>query len=128
MTFTDTLKKLSPKSAFAHFDNRLKYEVGPVELKRKIDEGDTNFQIIDVRSREVFGDGHIPGAKMIPFEEFRMRMPEFSETRENVVYCYSMQCQLGDKAARWLAEKGYPVRLLIGGFDTWDKSGQPTEK
>jgi rhodanese-related sulfurtransferase len=39
-----------------------------------------------------------------------------------------MYCQLGDKAARWLADKGYPVRLLIGGFDSWEQSGQPTEK
>ncbi len=128
MTLTETLKKMSPKSAFAHFDHKLKYEIGPVELKRKMDEGDVHFQMIDVRSREAFGNGHIPGAKMIPFEEFTMRMPEFSETRENIVYCYAIYCQLGDQAARWLADKGYPVKLLIGGFDAWEKSGHPTEK
>ncbi len=128
MTLTETIKKLSPKSAFNYFDQKLKYEVGPVELKRKMDDGERGFEIIDVRSREAFQDGHIPGAKMIPFEEFRMRAPEFSEYSESIVYCYNAHCQLGDNAARWLADKGYSVRLLIGGFDVWEKFGHPTEK
>jgi rhodanese-related sulfurtransferase len=78
MTLTETIKKMSPKSAFTYFDNKLKYEVGPVELKRRMDDKEMNFELIDVRSREAYDSGHIPGAKMIPFEEFRMRMPEFS--------------------------------------------------
>ncbi len=128
MTFTETLKKMSPKSAFAHFDQKLKYEIGPVELKRKVDEGETDFTLIDVRAREAYGNGHIPGARMIPFEEFETRMPEFSEYKENIVYCYNAYCQLADNAARWLADRGYHVRLLMGGFDTWETFKHPVEK
>jgi rhodanese-related sulfurtransferase len=128
MTLTETLKKMSPKSAFNYFDQKLKYEIGPVELKRKIDDGERGFEIIDVRSRDAFQGGHIPGAKMIPFEEFRMRIPEFSEYAESIVYCYNAHCQLADNAARWLADKGFSVRILSGGFDIWEKSGHPTEK
>ena len=128
MTLTETIKKISPKSAFNYFDQKLKYEVGPVELKRKMDDGERGFEIIDVRSREAFGGGHIPGAKMIPFEEFTMRLPEFSEHAENIVYCYNAHCQLADKAARWLAEKGYSVKLLSGGFAVWETFGHPIEK
>jgi len=128
MTLTETLKKMSPKSAFAYFDQKLKYELGPVELKRRIDDGDADFKLIDVRSREAYAGGHIPGAKMIPFEEFDMRMHEFSESRESIVYCYNMHCQLADRAAHWLAERGYPVKLLIGGFDTWENFRHPIEK
>jgi len=128
MTLTETIKKMSPKSAFAHFDGKLKYEVGPVELKQKMERQEGAFQLIDVRSRESYQAGHIPGAKMIPFEEFKMRMPEFSEFKDNLVYCYSQTCQLADHAARWLADKGYPVKLLIGGFDAWEKGGHLVEK
>lgn len=128
MTLTETIKKMSPKSAFTYFDGKLKYEIGPVELKRKMDGGEMGFDVIDVRSRDAFEGGHIPGAKMIPFEEFKMRMPEFSEYGENIVYCYNQTCQLADNAARWLAEKGYSVRMLIGGFDVWEKRGHPIEK
>jgi rhodanese-related sulfurtransferase len=128
MTLTETIKKMSPKSAFNYFDQKLKFEIGPVELKRKMDEKETGFELIDVRSREAYEGGHIPGAKMIPFEEFTMRLPEFSEYRENIVYCYNAHCQLADKAARWLAEKGFSVKLLSGGFDVWEKFGHPVEK
>jgi len=128
MTLTETIKKMSHKSAFTYFDQKLKYEIGPVELKRRMDDKEINFELIDVRSREAFESGHIPGAQMIPFEEFSIRMPEFSEYRENIVYCYNPYCQIADKAARWLAEKGYPVKVLSGGFDVWEKFGHPVEK
>ena len=128
MTLTETLKKMSPKSAFTYFDQKLKFEIGPVELKEKMGRKDSNFELIDVRSREAYQNGHIPGAKMIPYEEFKMRAPEFSEYRESIVYCYSQTCQLADRAAHWLAEKGYPVKMLLGGFDVWEKSGHPIEK
>jgi len=128
MTLTETLKKMSPKSAFTYFDQKLKFEIGPVELKEKMNREEANFELIDVRSREAYQNGHIPGAKMIPYEEFKMRAPEFSEYSESIVYCYNAHCQLADKAARWLADKGYSVRLLSGGFDVWEKFGHPIEK
>jgi len=128
MTFTETIKKMSPKSAFSYFDQKLRYEIGPVELKEKMESKDTDFQVIDVRSRGAYEEGHIPGAKLVPYEEFGTRSWEFTEDKDNIVYCYSHVCQLGDHAARWLAEKGYPVKLLIGGFDVWQKSGFHVEK
>lgn len=128
MTFTETLKKMSPRSAFAYFDQKLKYEVGPVEMKEKIDRHDSNYELIDVRSKEAYEKAHIPGAKHVPYEEFGSRTWEFSEHKENIVYCYNHTCQLADRAARWLADKGYPVKMLIGGFDTWEKLEHPTEK
>lgn len=128
MTLTETIKKMSPKSAFAYFDQKLKYEIGPVELLEKIDRKDAHFEVIDVRSREAYSEGHIPGAKNVPFEEFDTRTWEFSDHKENIVYCYNHVCQLGDHAARWLAERGYHVKLLTGGFDVWEKMKQPVEK
>ena len=37
----------------------------------------------------------------------------------SVVYCYNQQCHLGARACLTLAEYGYPVMLLEGGFKTW---------
>ena len=128
MTITETIKKMSPKSAFSYFDQKLRYEIGPVELKEKLEHKDADFQVIDVRAREAYQEGHIPGAKTVPFEEFNTRGWEFSEDKDNIVYCYSHVCQLGDHAARWLAEKGYPVKLLTGGFDVWQEMGHKMEK
>ncbi len=128
MTLTETLKKMSPKSALSYFDQKLKYEIGPVELKQKIDRNHSDFLLVDVRSQEAYQHGHIVGAKSIPFEDFDHRFPEFSEHSDNIVYCYSMTCQLSYKAARWLSEKGFPAKVLIGGFDEWEKGQFPVEK
>ncbi|RJP70327.1 MAG: rhodanese-like domain-containing protein [Candidatus Abyssobacteria bacterium SURF_17] len=128
MTITETLKRISPRSAFAYFDQKLKYEIGPMELKEKIEHNHRDFQLVDVRSPEAYREGHIPGGISIPFEEFLMRSPEFSEDRDNIVYCYSLTCQLADRAAHWLAEKGYPVKMLIGGFEEWRKAELSVEK
>ena len=57
MTLTETIKKMSPKSAFTYFDGKLKYEIGPVELKRRMDEGERGFDVIDVRSRDAYTPG-----------------------------------------------------------------------
>lgn len=128
MTVTGALKKISPKSALSYFDQKLKYELGPMELKEKLDRNHSDFQVIDVRSREAFQKGHIPGAKSIPFEDFSCRTSEFSEEKVNILYCYSITCQLSFRAARWLSEKGYPVKALFGGYDEWEKCGLPMEK
>ncbi len=125
---TETLQKISPRSAYSFFDQKLRYEIGPMELKQRIDSKHTDFQIIDVRSRDVYKEGHIPGAKSVPFEEFNTLTWEFSEDRENIVYCYSLTCQLAISAAKWLAEKGYPVKMLIGGFEEWKNCDNPVEK
>jgi len=101
MTLTEKTRKMSPTSAFSYFDQKLKGEIGQVELKEKIDRGDSNFQLIDVRSKQAYEGGHIPGAKLVPYEEFDTRGWEFSEDKDNIVYCYSLTCQLADRAARW---------------------------
>ncbi|GAB4345059.1 MAG: rhodanese-like domain-containing protein [Candidatus Abyssubacteria bacterium] len=128
MTLTQTLKKMSPKSALSYFEQKLKYEIGPMELKERMDRGQSDFQVIDVRDRDTYEKGHIPGAKSIPYDDFSYRSSDFSEEKENVVYCYSITCQLAVKAAHWLSERGYPVKLLVGGYDEWEKNGLPVEK
>lgn len=125
---TETLQKLSPRSAYSYFDQRLKYEIGPMELKQRMDGKQSDFQLIDVRSRDSYKEGHIPGAKSVPYEEFNTLTWEFSEERENIVYCYSLTCQLAISAAKWLAERGYPVKMLVGGYDEWKKCGNPVDK
>ena len=37
----------------------------------------------------------------------------------NVVYCYNHLCHLGDRTAFRLAEAGYPVMVMQGGFKSW---------
>lgn len=119
------LSKRSEKSAAAFFEEKLKYEIGPAELKEKMDHHHDDFQLIDVRTLEAYRAGHISGAVSIPFQEFRDRLSEVSEEKDNIIYCYTITCQLAYEAARILSEKGYAAKVLIGGFDEWQKRRLP---
>ncbi len=60
--------------------------ISPEELKEKLDAG-AEVVIIDVRSKEEFDQGHIPGAISIPYEEIETRYRELPRDKEIVTYC-----------------------------------------
>lgn len=128
MALADTLRRIAqPKSeAVEYFEMRLKYEIGPALLKEKMDHGHQDFQVIDVRTRAAYNQGHIPGAWLVPYQEIDDHISEFSFYKENIVYGYSMTCQLSYDVARKLAEQGYTVKVLIGGFEEWERRRLPT--
>jgi hypothetical protein len=55
------------------------------QLKEKVDAGDV--VIVDVRSKEEFAEGHVPGAVSIPWEEMEDRYPELPRDKEVITYC-----------------------------------------
>jgi NADPH-dependent 2,4-dienoyl-CoA reductase/sulfur reductase-like enzyme/rhodanese-related sulfurtransferase len=78
---------------------------------------DANEFILDVRSPSEFSAGHIPGATNIPIEELRDRLGELPRSRPIAAYC-----QVGMRgylATRLLAQRGFPVRNLSGGYTTY---------
>ena len=105
------------EKAQCFFSKLAAYTVGPVELKDLIDEN--KIKLIDVRRAEDYQIAHIPTAISIPKEELADNLGKLSKEEINVVYCYNEQCRLAVKAALLLAEYGYPVMMLLGGFQTW---------
>lgn len=61
--------------------------------------------IIDLRKKEDFDRGHIPGAINMPFDKFdgfegeQIEFPGLSKTKINYLYCYELLCNLSQKAA-----------------------------
>jgi len=53
--------------------------------------GDKEFIIIDVRTKEEYDDGHIPGAKLVPVQILHMKLDELNEykCKPVPVYCAS---------------------------------------
>lgn len=76
--------------------------------------GPRDFLLVDVRSREEYGVGHLAGAVNIPMDELEMRTAEIPRDRPVVVYCafgsHSMM------AARFLDRCGYRVINTAGGL------------
>jgi NADPH-dependent 2,4-dienoyl-CoA reductase/sulfur reductase-like enzyme/rhodanese-related sulfurtransferase len=73
-------------------------------------------QFVDVRTREEFDLGTLPGALNIPVDELRERTIELS-TGDIVVNC--AVGQRGHTAAMLLNELGFHAKNLDGGYRTW---------
>ncbi len=89
---------------------------------RELSETDiTRITLVDVRTREEFELGTIPGAINIPLEELRERMKELP--MERPVYLFCSVGLRGYLASNILKGNGYrDVRNLIGGLKTYDTS------
>ncbi len=74
--------------------------------------------LVDVRTREEFAAGSIPGALNVPLDELRERLGGLA--RDLVVYCEVGQ--RGHVATRLLAGAGVRVANLDGGYQTWSHS------
>ena len=98
----------------------------PAEVNRAIAER-RDMVIVDVRAAEDFAKGHVPGAVNLPRDQWQAAAG-LSKEKVNVVYCYSGTCALGGEACAQLAEQGYPVVEMYGGFDIWDSSAFEIEQ
>ena len=90
-----------------------------------IDEGSI---LVDVRERDEWEQGRIPGAVHIPRGYLESRIEQAAPDRSQPVVLY---CAVGNRsafAAKTLAELGYerPVSLA-GGYTDWQRNGLPTE-
>ncbi len=85
---------------------------------------------IDARTEEFYRDGHIEGARNLPWEEFEDRyqdvMWDISPDALIVVYCDGDVCSLSKDLAEALAGKGYfHVRVLLNGWSLWQAAKLP---
>ncbi len=115
-----TLKRPDPARALEHFENKMAFTTGPVELDRIIKSGE-NITVIDVREAEDFTKGHIPGAVNLPKAQWDS-VKGLSKDKTNVIYCYTAVCHLGAAACVEFARKGFPVMELDGGFEEWKEN------
>ena len=90
---------------------------GDVELASWSDLDTARAFLLDVREVEEFRDGSIDRAVNIPLGKLRARITELPRDREIWVYC-----RAGHRsyyACRFLAQNGFRVRNLPGGYRTY---------
>jgi rhodanese-related sulfurtransferase len=103
-------------------------EVSVVELNRMIDDKE-KIVILDVRDRDEFETGYIPGAINLSrgMLEFKVDMMIPDRNAKIVVYC-GVDLR-GPLATRTLNEMGYKNAVnLIGGLKAWKAAGYPMAK
>jgi molybdopterin/thiamine biosynthesis adenylyltransferase/rhodanese-related sulfurtransferase len=87
-------------------------------------ESGEDFAIVDVRERDEFVDGHIPGAEFIPRGLLDLRIEHTVQDKSHPVVLYCAGGTRSALAARTLEELGYQnVESMAGGFGAWKRKG-----
>jgi len=98
-------------------------EIGPVELKRRLDAGE-KLTLLDVREPWEVAIARIPGSLHIPLGEVPQRLGELDSGTPLVVMCKVGGRSL--RAAQFLASRGFSdVANLSGGIDAWAQEVDP---
>jgi len=123
----DTPVEMVEESAGTPVEESTETSISADRLAYRIRAGSPPL-VLDVRKRQGYAQGHIPGAINIPYRELPTRLAELpiAKSEEVVVHC-----QLGRRAGlaeKTLRESGYSnVRDLDGHFHKWQTAGLPTE-
>src|SRR5688572_23507149 len=93
------------------------------ELRRRLRNGSAT--LVDVRPREEFEAGHIPGAISMPVAEVKRRMKELPRSREVIAYCRGPYCLYSLDAVTLLRRHGFKARRVDEGLPQWRSAGLP---
>ncbi len=80
--------------------------------------------LIDVRERDEYVNGHVPGAVLIPLGEVVERVDEVDTTGPVYVICGTGARSA--KAVQWYRRQGIDAYNVAGGTQEWVVSGKPT--
>ncbi len=83
--------------------------------------------VLDVRPREEYQAGHIPGAINLPLGDLKKRLKDLPKEQEIIAYCRGPYCVLAFEAVAALRKKGFDARRLEEGYPEWKASGLPVE-
>ena len=98
------------------------------EVNKRIGSNSDDMVLLDVREKDAFDAGHVPGALHIPRGQLELRVNgELTDpSRRIVVYC-----ELGvisTLAAATLKDMGFDRAVALdGGFKAWSEAGYPQE-
>ncbi|MEU6496213.1 rhodanese-like domain-containing protein [Streptomyces sp. NPDC046984] len=110
--------------AAAHFRASLAFHTDVSDVASALATGDPGFTLLDSRSTAAWDQGHIPGALHLP----TALVPEQAERLLDrsvpvVTYCWGPGCNGAARTALALAELGFSVKEMLGGFEYWAREG-----
>ncbi|WP_030777113.1 rhodanese-like domain-containing protein [Streptomyces sp. NRRL S-920] len=115
----------SPAAAAAYFGASLAFHADVSDVASALAaDGDPGFVVIDTRSTASWDQGHVPGALHLP----TALIPEQAEALLDksvpvVTYCWGPGCNGASRAALALAQLGFQVKEMLGGFEYWVREG-----
>ena len=86
-----------------------------VELMKE----ETGYLILDVRTKEEYESGHIPGAVCVPNETIGDTAPAELPDKEQLIFVYCRSGNRSKQAAKKLIALGYSNIVEFGGILDW---------
>lgn len=88
-----------------------------------------NAVIIDVRSRELFHQGHIVNAVNIPLTQLEENLQKLDSYKGKPIVLVDTQTPAINKLSAILKQKdSADIKVLAGGMNSWKESGLPISK
>ena len=100
-------------------------EVSVAEIHQRLDQRD-NLVLVDVRERDEWDNGFIPGANLLGRGHLESRIANVAPTGDEEIVLYCASGNRSVLAAAGLGAMGYQrVRSMAGGFTAWARQGFP---
>jgi rhodanese-related sulfurtransferase len=102
------------------------YDMPPAQLVKLL--GSAHLFIFDCNEADMYAEAHVPGAKLIVYDEVTADKLPVDKDATLVFYCYSDQCPASHAAANTARGLGYTnVYYMLAGITGWQDAGLPTE-
>ena len=89
------------------------------EEAKKLMDSEEGCIILDVRTREEYDQGHIPGAILIPDTEIEAKAADLLTDKDQLILVYCRSGRRSKLAAQSLADLGYTNIREFGGILDW---------
>jgi len=114
-------------NAIDFFAAKLAFETDVSDVAAALASGAPGFQLIDSRSIAAWDAGHVPGAVHLPTARLDELIALLDKDVPVVTYCWGPGCNGATRSALALAQRGFAVREMIGGFEYWVREGGTVE-
>lgn len=102
--------------------------MGMNELRLRLDSRANDFVILDVREKDAYAAGHVPGAIHVPRGQLELRVDEAFPDPDVEILTVCEFGKISTLAAATLRELGFlRATALDGGMAAWRKEGLPME-
>jgi len=100
-------------------------EISPQDTAAKLESGEA--VVIDVRDKDEWDEGHIPGATHMSRDTIELDIEEKVPDPNAMIICHCGGGGRSALAAETLQKMGYKnVHSMAGGFKAWKTAGLPT--
>ncbi len=99
------------------------------ELSDRVARRDPELVVVDVRERDAYLAGHVPGARHIPRGQLELRLDSELPDPTVRVACVCQVGKISTLAAATLRQLGFGRAVALdGGMEAWQAAGHPLER